>query len=162
MEMLRKDSQRPAAKSGSLTPNDLHHLVLKKRDWSPDLEALLRSYAQWDQDDFDFFDEFLCEVEGEGRLAWTWRLLEDMGIGIRPVGFEFYVQDQKEEEVRSWHHRCPKDLDGHPSLSRLVDSEKHPQRSTDSPLSHSLPRVNGRPPLIDHAWLLDTDREGGV
>ena len=85
-------------KTGSLTPNDLHHLVLNKRNWSPDLEALLRFYAQWDQDDIDFFDEFLCEVEGEGRLAWTWRLLEDMGIGIRPVGFEFFVQDQKEEE----------------------------------------------------------------
>ena len=88
-------------KNGSLTPNDLHHLVLNKRDWSADLEALLRRYADWDQDDIDFFDEFLCEVEGEGRLAWTWRLLEDMGIGIRPVGFEFFVQDQKEEEVQS-------------------------------------------------------------
>ena len=86
-------------KTGSLTPNDLHHLVLNQRNWSPDLEALLRFYAQWDKDEWDFFDEYLCAMEGEGPLESTWRLLEGMGIGIRPVGFEFYVQDQKAEEV---------------------------------------------------------------
>ena len=89
-------------KTGSLTPNDLHHLVLNKRNWSPDLEALLRSYAQWDQDEWDFFDEYLSNVvDHDERLATVWRMLEDMGIGIRPVGFEFFVQDQKEEEVQS-------------------------------------------------------------
>ena len=88
-------------KTGSLTPNDLHHLVLNKRNWSPDLEALIRRYAEWDRDDFDFFVQYLVEVEGEGRLATIWRMLEDMGIGIRPVGFEFFVQDEKEEEVQS-------------------------------------------------------------
>ena len=101
MEMLRKDLQRPAAKSGSMTPNDLHHTVLNKRNWSTDLEALLRSYAKWDQDEWDFFDEYLVEVEDDERLASIWRLLDDMGIGIRSVGFEFFVQDQKEEEVAS-------------------------------------------------------------
>ena len=87
-------------KTGSLTPNDLHHLVLNKRNWSPDLEALLRSYAQWDKDEWDFFDEYLAE-DDERELASLCILLEDMGIGIRPVGFEFFVQDQKEEEVQS-------------------------------------------------------------
>ena len=88
-------------KTGSMTPNDLHHLVLNKRNWSPDLEALLRSYAQWNPDEWDFFDEHLSNEADDERLASIWRLLEGMGIGIRPVGFEFFVQDQKEEEVQS-------------------------------------------------------------
>ena len=100
MEMLRKDLQRPAAKSGSLTPNDLHHLVLNKRNWSPDLEELLKSYAAFDQqrDYFDSFEEYLNDWCQKERSLWT--VLEGMGIGIRSVGFEFFVQDQKEEEVQ--------------------------------------------------------------
>ena len=84
-----------------LSPNDIHHVVLNKHNWSPDLEELLKSYAAYDRltEKFESFQEFI-ENWSEREMS-LWILLEGMGIGIRPVGFEFYVVDQKEEEVQS-------------------------------------------------------------
>ena len=82
-----------------LSPNDLHHVILNKRNWSPDLEALLESYAKWDKERDQVFQDYLLEQCDQKESLWN--LLRGMGIGIRPVGFEFYVRDQKEEEVQS-------------------------------------------------------------
>ena len=83
-------------KTGSLTPNDLHHTVLTKHNWSSDLEHLLRFYSQCDYDEQADFDEHIHSYDD--HLSSLWQLLQEMGIGIRPIGFEFFVQDQKEEE----------------------------------------------------------------
>ena len=84
----------------ALTPNDLHHLFLNKINWSPALEELLKFYSKWDRNNWELFDDYLSDIDARG-VESTWVLLQDMGIGIRPVGFEFFVQDQKEEEVQS-------------------------------------------------------------
>ena len=81
-----------------LSPNDIHHVVLNKHNWSPDLEELLKSYAAYDKenDQVDSFQEYLSDQCEQKESLWT--LLQGMGIGIRPTGFEFYIWDQKEEE----------------------------------------------------------------
>ena len=81
-----------------LTPNDVHHVILNKRNWSPELEGLLKSYAAYDKerDQVDSFQEYLLDQCEQKESLWT--LLQGMGIGIRPVGFEFYSRDQKAEE----------------------------------------------------------------
>ena len=81
----------------TLTPNDVHHVILDKRNWSPSVEELLKLYSRWDTEhkySYECFEEYLLAFDE--REAWSlFAMLEEMDVGIRPVGFEFYTLDEK-------------------------------------------------------------------
>ena len=58
-----------------------------------DAEKILDYYAQWDQGEFDFFDEYL-DSRDEAHLCCLWRFMESSGLSIRPLGHEFYLKKE--------------------------------------------------------------------
>ena len=56
-----------------------------------DLDKVLKYYSQWDEDQYEFFDQYLAEDLDENRLGHLWRYLEFSGICIRSTGHEFVL-----------------------------------------------------------------------
>ena len=79
-----------------MTPQHAMSALFAKKDSVVDYQKILEYYAQWDQGEFDFFDEYL-DSRDEVRLGYLWRFMESSGFSIRPLGHEFY---QYKEETK--------------------------------------------------------------
>ena len=95
-------------RSGSLTPNDLHHLVLKKRDWSPDLEALLSPMPSGTRTTLISSTSSSAKSRakndwrGPGDCLRTWALESALSV------LSSTSRIRRKRRCSHEHHRCPK------------------------------------------------------